>query len=160
METVDQDQTKLMPRQTEDPLLFRFFTEVGIIEQLARATLERALPDDLKMSQFIVLNHLVRLGGDWSPARLANAFQVTKGAITNSLQRLESRGLVKVVPDPNDGRGKLVSLTVKGRSKRDQCVRSIEPLLAELQKTFGEQRFAEVLPVLEEVRRYLDERRA
>ena len=56
-----------MTKQTEDPLLFRFFTEVGIIEQLARATLERALPDDLKMSQFIVLNHLVRLGGDWSP---------------------------------------------------------------------------------------------
>lgn len=149
-----------MPKQTEDPLLFRFFTEVGIIEQLARAALEHALPDDLKMSQFIVLNHLVRLGGDWNPARLANAFQVTKGAITNSLQRLESRGLVRIVPDPNDGRGKLVSLTAKGRSKREQCVRSIQPLLAELQRTFGEQRFVEVLPLLEEVRRYLDERRA
>ena len=76
---------------TKDPISFRFFTEIGIIEQLARNRLERGLPDGLKISQFSVLNHLVRLGGEWSPARLARAFQVTKGAMTNTLQRLEKR---------------------------------------------------------------------
>ena len=48
----------------------------------------------LKMSHFILLNHLVRLGGKWSPARLAAALQVTKAAVTNNLKRLEARGLV------------------------------------------------------------------
>ncbi len=148
-----------MAGKTADPLLFRFFNEVGIIDQLARARLEQALPDGLKMSQFVVLNHLVRLGGAWSPARLANAFQVTKGAITNSLQRLEARGLVKVVPDPRDGRGKLVSLTPAGRKTRGQCVAAIQPLLVEMQRTFGEKRFEEALPLLEEVRKYLDANR-
>ena len=133
--------------------------EVGIIEQLARAKLESVLPDNLKISQFTVLNHLVRLGGDWSPARLASAFQVTKGAITNTLQRLESRGLVKVVSDPSDGRGKLVSLTAKGRDIREECVRSIAPFLADLQKSFGRKRFSDALPLLQEVRVYLDENR-
>ena len=148
-----------MAKKPQDPLLFRFLNEVGIIEQLARAKLESVLPDGLKMSQFIVLNHLVRLGGDWSPVRLANAFQVTKGAITNTLQRLESRGLVKVVSDPRDGRGKLVSLTAAGRDKRTQCVRSIGPLLAELEAKFGKKRFEKALPLLEDVRKYLDEHR-
>lgn len=148
-----------MTRKARDPLSFRFLTEVGIIEQLARAKLESVLPDGLKISQFIVLNHLVRLGGDWSPARLANAFQVTKGAITNTLQRLESRGLVKVISDPHDGRGKLVSLTAMGRDMRKRCVRSIEPLLVELEAKFGEKRFEKALPILEDVRKYLDEHR-
>ena len=148
-----------MTRKTRDPLLFRFLNEVGIIEQLARTRLERVLPDELKMSHFVLLNHLARQGGDWSPARLASAFQVTKGAITNTVQRLESRGLVKVVPDPGDGRGKLVSLTAAGRDVREQCVRRTRPLLAELEAELGRQRFERTLPVLEDVRRYLDEDR-
>lgn len=149
-----------MSEPTKDPPLFRFFNEVGIIEQLARVKIESALPDGLKISQFIVLNHLVRLGGEWSPARLASAFQVTKGAITNTLQRLESRGLVKIAADPRDGRGKLVNLTSAGRRMRERCVRATEPMLAEMQTVFGAKRFVDALPLLQEVRRYLDENRS
>ena len=149
-----------MAEEPQDSLLFQFLNEIGIIDQLARTKLERALPDGLRISQFIVLNHLVRLGGDWSPVRLANAFQVTKGAITNTLRRLESRGLVAVVPDPHDGRGKLVRLTAAGRKTREKCVRSVDPLLTDLKARFGEQQFARALPLLEEVRKYLDDHRA
>ena len=139
--------------------MFRFLNEVGIIDQLARAKLESVLPDGLKISQFIVLNHLVRLSGDWSPARLANAFQVTKGAITNTLQRLESRGYVRIVSNPDDGRGKLVSLTAAGRKLREQCVGRVNPLLVDLEATLGKDRFARAIPLLEEVRKYLDNQR-
>lgn len=149
-----------MTNKAQDPLLFRFFNEVGIIDQLARAKLESVLPDGLKMSQFIVLNHLVRLGGDWSPARLANAFQVTKGAITNTLQRLESRGLVAVASDPHDGRAKLVRLTATGRRTRKKCVRAVKPVLVGMEAHFDEQRIAGVLPLLEKVRKHLDEHRS
>ena len=145
---------------TEDSPVLRLLTEVGIIEQLARNQLERNLPDGLRISQFGVINHLVRLGGDWSPIRLANAFQVTKGAMTNTLQRLESRGLVKVVADPEDGRGKLVSITDKGRAMRTRCVESVGPLIAELSAELSEKDLAMALPVLEKVRRYLDAHRS
>ncbi|MEQ1783915.1 MAG: helix-turn-helix domain-containing protein, partial [Hyphomonadaceae bacterium] len=89
-------------------LYFRLFTEIGIINQLSSNRLERELPDGMSLAQFGVLNHFVRLGGQWAPTRLARAFQVTKGAMTNTLQRLEAQGLVKVVPDPKDARAKLV----------------------------------------------------
>jgi len=148
-----------MAPPTEDPLAFRFFTEVGIIEQLARNRLERVLPDGLKMSQFVVLNHLVRLGGAWSPARLANALQVTKGAMTNTLQRLEKRRLVRVSADPSDGRGKLVDITEAGRDMRARCVECVAPLLADLSREVSVEDFSSALSVLIEVRQYLDAHR-
>ncbi len=149
-----------MGAPTEDPLAFRFFVEIGIIEQLARNRLERGLPDGLKVSQFSVLNHLVRLGGAWSPARLAGAFQVTKGAMTNTLQRLEKRGLVRVSPDPVDGRGKLVDITNSGRHMRDRCIDGVGPLLTDLSRALPDKDFATALPVLEKVREYLDSHRS
>jgi len=148
-----------MSQNHQDPPVFRFFTEIGIIEQLTRAKLERVLPEGMKISQFAVLNHLVRLPGDWSPARLASAFQVTRAAMTNTLQRLESRGLIKIEADPDDGRGKLISLCQTGRDMREKCIGSISPFLAEMEKEFGEQNFLVALPFLEELRNYLDEHR-
>lgn len=149
-----------MNHDDQDPIFFLFLNEIGIIDQLARAKFESVLPDGLRMSQFLVLNHLVRLGGQWSPARLANAFQITKGAITNTLQRLESRGCVKVSANPNDGRGKLVELTTAGRELRGSCIQNIAPLLAEMEKTFGRQQIMNTIPVLQEVRKFLDEERS
>ena len=147
-------------KPNQDPLVFRLFTEIGIIEQLSRNRLERGLPDGLKVPQFGVLHHLARLGGEWSPVRLANAFQVTKGAMTNTLQRLEKRGLVRVLADPRDGRGKLVGITPAGRKMRARCVGSIGPLLADLSKELSDKELAPALPVLEKIRKYLDSHRA
>ncbi len=97
-----------------DPVAFDFFTEIGIIAQLSQSRLQQALPGGLKLSHFTVLNHFARRGGEQSPAELARAFQVTKGAMTNTVQRLAARGLVAVRPDPRDGRAKLVSPTPAG----------------------------------------------
>ncbi len=149
-----------MVEPTKDPLAFRFFTEIGIIEQLARSRLERALPDGLKVSQFIVLNHLVRLGGEWSPARLAAALQVTKGAMTNNLQRLEKRRLVRVLANPTDGRGKLVTITEAGRDMRLRCVASVGPFLADLSRELPDKDLAAALPILEKMRIHLDAHRS
>ena len=148
-----------MAKKINDPLMFQFFTEIGIIEQLARAQFESVLPDGLKISQFSVLNHLVRLGDNQSPMHLAKAFQVTKGAITNTVQRLESRGLVKVIADPSDGRGKHICLTAKGRAIREECVHNIEPFMNELKDSLGKESFARALPILQQIRQTLDIKR-
>mgnify|MGYP001811996679 CR=1 FL=1 len=149
-----------MTNNKNDPTLFLFLNEIGIIDQLARAKMESTLPDGLRMSQFIVLNHLVRLGGLWSPARLASAFQLTKGAMTNTLQRLEARGLIEVSADPDDGRGKLVGLTEAGAEMRERCIDIVAPFLIELEKTFGRKRIADAIPLLTEVRQFLDKDRS
>lgn len=139
-----------------DPLIFAFLNELSIIEHLARNRLERVLPDGLRVSHFVVLNHLVRLGDGRSPARIARAVQVERPAMTNTIQKLEARGLVRTGPDPGDGRGKLVFLTEAGRAARQAAVaaaaKAISPIAAEL--TPAELEGA--LPTLRRLRAALD----
>lgn len=49
-----------------------------------------------------------------SAGQLARRADLSTGAMTNRLDRLEEAGLVKRVPDPGDRRGVLVELTAKG----------------------------------------------
>ncbi len=148
-----------MSEKSDDPFLFTFFNESGIISQLSNAVFESALPDGLKVSQFSVLNHLIRLGDGKTPSSLASAFQVTKGAMTNTLNRLESRNLIEVTPDPSDGRGKLVFITPKGKRVRDQSIENLAPMLVTISETFSNQEFAEILPFLQKLRAHMDQAR-
>ncbi len=152
----------MMAAPATDPVLFTLLNEIGIIEQLSRNRFERVLADvadGFRISHFSVLNHFVRLGDDKNPADLARAFQVTKGAMTNTIQRLAARGLVEVGTDPLDGRAKRVRITPAGRRVRDQAITAIGPVLAELEDTFGRQAFADALPFLQHLRAHLDRAR-
>ncbi|MGO4834140.1 MarR family winged helix-turn-helix transcriptional regulator, partial [Rhizobiaceae sp. 2RAB30] len=109
--------------------------------------------------QFVVLNHLARLGGEWTPLRLANAMQLTKGAMTNTLGHLSRKGYVAIRPDDRDGRSKLVTLTAEGRAARDAAVAAVAPELAALVEGVSAELLAEAIPPLETVRKFLDRRR-
>lgn len=139
-----------------DPTAFRVLNEIGIIAQLARARLEEAAGDSLSGAGFSVLNHLARLPGDWSPARLARAFQLTKGAMTNTLQRLEAAGLVRIAASPDDGRVKHVRLTRAGEKARNATLARLAPGMAALAGAFPAAYFADLLPRLASLRAYLD----
>ena len=65
-----------------DPTVIAFFSEIVMVEQLARTRLTRVLPRGMELSHFMVLNHFARLGGERTPAQLARAFHVTRGAMT------------------------------------------------------------------------------
>lgn len=140
----------------QDPLLFTFFNEIGIIDQLAQTAFEEVLPDALTVSQFSVLNHLIRLGDGKKPSDLARAFQVTKGAMTNTLSKLEAAGLIRVKPDPQDGRGKIVTVTAKGLRVRDRSLHNLAPVLSEISKALPAKDFRAALPFLQKLRMHLD----
>ncbi|MDQ0466696.1 DNA-binding MarR family transcriptional regulator [Caulobacter ginsengisoli] len=144
------------PRTRPDVELF---TEIGIIQQLSNAALERALPDGLSAAGFGVLTHFVRRGGEESPARLAGAFQVTKGAMTNTLQRLEAAGFVAIRGDAADGRRKLVSLTPAGRAAYEDGLVRLRPRMEGLRTAFSDADFETALPFLRALRIWLDEHR-
>lgn len=137
-------------------LLFAAFNEIAIIEQLARTRFEAVMPHGLLLPHFAVLNHLVRLGDDKSLKFLAFAFQVSKGAMTNTIQRLERRDLVEVRPDPSDGRGKRVFITAAGRAVREEAIASLGPEFSEFTSNPGLEVFRTILPHLETIRRALD----
>ena len=115
-----------MPDHKHAPL-FELFNEIGIIEQLSRASLEARLPRAIIGPHFTMLNHLVRLGDGRAPIDMARAFQVPKSTLTHTLKGLEGQGLTEMRPNPADGRSKLVYLTPSGRVLRHQTIAALGP---------------------------------
>jgi DNA-binding MarR family transcriptional regulator len=92
----------------------------------------------LEAFEFDVLAALRRAGPPYqlSPGQLLVHTLVASGTMTNRLDRLERRGLVRRRRDPHDGRGVRVSLTARGRAKVDAAIDDLldreRALLAEL----------------------------
>jgi DNA-binding MarR family transcriptional regulator len=143
--------------EDEVPLAAVLFSEVFMADQIARSRLARALPRGMELSHFSVLNHLNHIGVERSPAQLARTFHVTRGAMTNTLGRLEWAGHVHVRPDWEDARKKLVSISPSGRKAYEGAVAALAPILAEAVEKIGAERVRAALPVLRELRRRLTE---
>lgn len=147
------------PGAAGDPLVFRLFNEIAIIDQLGSRLFERVMPDGMTLPQFVVLNHFVRLGRPSSPLRLARAFQVTKSAMTNTLQHLERAGFVTVEPDPTDARAKVVFITQSGRAAREAAIAALAPALARISDGLDPAEIDAALPLLRRLREQLDAER-
>jgi len=138
---------------------YRLFNEINIIAQLSANAFERVLPHGLTLSQFSVLNWFVRVDDLATPGRLAQAFQVSKGAMTNTLKRLLDKGFVTVVTDPQSARSKHVRMTPAGRQARDAAIAASAPLLTEVLAELDGNRIRALLPALETLRIHLDRAR-
>jgi DNA-binding MarR family transcriptional regulator len=148
-----------MPEKPDDPALFSLFNEIGIISQLATTMFERVMPHDLTVAQFSVLNHLSRREDHQAPAKMANAFQVSKGTMTSTIGRLEIKGFVDVTPNPKDGRGKFVGITETGLAARNDAVAALGPDLAWLSNQTASHDISGLTQHLATIRKLLDARR-
>ena len=139
-------------------LAVTLFSEILAADQLMRNRLSKVLPKGMEISHFSVLNQLVFVGGERSPAQLAQTFHVTRGAITNTLSKLEWAGYVHIRPDWDDARRKMVAISPAGRQARDHAVASIAPLINDVVGDMGADKVRTVLPVLRELRARLEPR--
>jgi DNA-binding MarR family transcriptional regulator len=78
----------------------------------------------LEAWEFDVLSALRRDGPPYrlSPGTLLTQTLVTSGTMTNRIDRLADRGLVRRRPSPGDRRGVLVELTDEGRTRVDAAM--------------------------------------
>ena len=143
----------------DDPLAFQVLNEVGIISQLSSNLATRLLAPELNLSQFTLLNHFTRLGGERSLVQLAGAMQVTKAAMTNTVARLHAKGLLDVQPDPLDGRGKRVSLTPAGLAARQQAVQRLGRAMAGMGQAVSDDELSAALQALRQLRVWFDSHR-
>ena len=144
-----------MQEKTED-IAIALFGELFTADQLARNRISKVLPRGMQLSHFSVLNHLAGIGDERSPAQLARAFHVTRGAMTNTLAKLEWAGHIHIRPDWDDARRKFVAISPSGRAARDAAVQAITPLIGEVVQALGADRVRSVLPVLRELRTKLE----
>jgi DNA-binding MarR family transcriptional regulator len=79
---------------------------------------------DLKTWAFDVLATLRRQGAPYqlTPTELSRATMLTSGAMTNRLDRLEAKGLIRRAQDPDDRRGVRIVLTETGLALADKAV--------------------------------------
>ena len=138
-------------------LAITLFGEILMADQLARSRLSKALPKGMELSHFSVLNHLDRANSERSPAQLAKTFHVTRGAMTNTLGKLELAGYVHIRPDWDDARRKMVAISPAGRRARDAALAGIAPMIGDIVDRLGEERVRAALPILRELRLRLDE---
>lgn len=139
-----------------DPLATALFSELFTADQLSRALLSKVLPRGMELSHFAVLNHLATLQEERSPAQLAQTFHVTRGAMTNTLSKLEWAGHVHIRPDWEDARRKMVAISPAGRVARDTAVMAMTPVLRQIVNKIGPEKVRTALPVLRELRRQLE----
>jgi DNA-binding MarR family transcriptional regulator len=90
----------------------------------------------LESSEFDVLSALRRSGKPYelSPGQLLRETLVTSGTMTNRVDRLAGKGLVRRLPDPADRRGVIVQLTAEGRARVDSA---LEQLLMQERRLLG-----------------------
>ena len=79
---------------------------------------------ELESWEFDVLATLLRTGAphQLTPGQLLDSMMISSGAMTNRIDRLESRGFVERVKNPDDGRQVLVTLTADGQAKVDAAL--------------------------------------
>jgi DNA-binding MarR family transcriptional regulator len=146
-----------MSKTSRSDLANVLFSELLMADQLARNRLSKVLPRGMELSHFGVLNLLARMQGERTPAELARAFHVTRGAMTNTLAKLEWAGYVHIRPDWDDARRKMVAISPAGRAARDAALAAISPLIDDIVQTLGEERVRQTVPVLRELRLRLEQ---
>jgi DNA-binding MarR family transcriptional regulator len=141
----------------QNEMAIALFGELFMADQLARGRISRVLPKGMELSHFSVLNHLAGLNEERTPAQLARAFHITRGAMTNTLARLEAAGHIHIRPDWDDARQKFVAISPAGRAARDAAVAAVAPLIGDVVAALGMDKVRAALPVLREIRLRMEE---
>ena len=136
----------------ENSLAVSLFGEILALDQLVRARLAKVLPKGMELSHFSVLNQLSHTKIERTPAQIAKSFRVTRGAITNTLGKLELSGYIHVRPDWDDARRKMVSISPAGIVARNNALTAVTPIINELVSEMGEERLKAIVPILRELR--------
>ncbi len=114
-------------------------------EKLRQGVLANVSGYGLDFAGFDVILTLRRQGKGktLSPSELAKDMMLSTSAMTNRLDRLEKRTLIKRMMDPNDRRGQKVALTDAGLALADEMVvthvKTEESMLTRLTETERDQ---------------------
>lgn len=100
-------------------------------------------------SHMTVMQHIRPEGTGMS--ELVERLQMTKQALNYLVEYLEQQGYVERLPDPHDGRAKIVRLTAQGREMERQARKIIQQTQAEWAESLGAERMAQLHELLRDL---------
>jgi DNA-binding MarR family transcriptional regulator len=130
------------PRHLPFAIVGRLGRVAAYLDQAINALLA---PYGLSRPYWDVLASLRRAGQPFelSPTDLYRGLMRSSGTMTHRLRRLESEGLIERVPDPADGRAKIIRLSERGR----EAAAAAQEIFADIERRFaaevGDERFDE-----------------
>jgi DNA-binding MarR family transcriptional regulator len=136
--------------------------ELGILLFVANRALEQRAFDavvaagitDITLAQARVA---ARIGPDGSRVSdLAEQARVTKQSAAFLVEQLETSGYVERVPDPTDGRARLVRLTTRARRVAEAADAEVQRVLREWADHVGETRLRQMHETLRDLREITD----
>jgi DNA-binding MarR family transcriptional regulator len=136
--------------------------ELGILLFVANRALEERAFDavvaagitDITPAQARVA---ARIGPDGTRVSvLAEQARVTKQTAAFSVEQLEKAGYVERVPDPSDGRARLVRLTPKAQPMIDAAGEEVQRVMDEWADHVGEERLDQLHTTLADLRELTD----
>lgn len=138
------------------------YADLGILLFVANRSLEQRAYDavvaagstDITLAQARVA---MRIGpGGTRISELAEQARVTKQTAGFLVEQLEAAGYVEKVPDPTDGRARLVRLTSRAHRMVPIANREVEQALTEWAEHVGPQRMQQLYEVLSDLRPLTD----
>jgi DNA-binding MarR family transcriptional regulator len=136
--------------------------ELGILLFIVNRELERRAHDavvaagitDITIAQARVAARIGPHGSRVSD--LAEQARVTKQSAAFLVDQLEAAGYVKRVPDPTDGRARLVQLTTRAGRVAEVADAEVERVLTEWAEHVGDERLRQVHETLRDLREITD----
>lgn len=129
--------------------------ELGFLVSAVRSsiwdTIEAELaPLDISPAQFVVFNSIA-LGKGRTIGEFCRLLGYDSGAMTRLLDRMEKKGLVRRVTNPEDRRSYLVELTAESKAMFPQAKRRVEAVFRRLLAGFSDAQAKALKRSLEQV---------
>jgi DNA-binding MarR family transcriptional regulator len=165
MEKIDMKDTQLAPEFTAAPsetLGLEIFDRVidtsiaYLVGRTSRAIIKRLTKKfadagfDVSYEQWSILVHLYRKDGQ-TQQELSTVSVKDKAAITRLLNVLEKKNIVLRVPDRSDKRSKLVYLTHKAKSFRDDLIAMVMEMLMEAEQGISNEEMVQCKSTLNKI---------
>lgn len=141
------------PRQPLELGILLFVTNRAL-EQRAYDAVVAAGITDITLAQARVAARIAPCGS--RVQELAEQARVTKQSAAFLVEQLEAAGYVERVPDPTDGRARLVRLTARSRPLVEAANAEVERVLTEWSDHVGPERLHDMLLTLRDLRELTD----
>ena len=85
------------------------------------------------------------------PTALAESLQITKQSVNDLLRDMEAKGYLTLVPDPTDGRARIIQLTATGHELEQTTHEAARAASEAFEQVLGRRRYAALYAALDEV---------
>lgn len=117
--------------------------------------LSQAGHDEIRQAHSVIFRYILPEGSRIT--ELAEKAGITKQSMAALVEHLHTHGYVRIEPDPNDGRAKLVVLTARGEAVQREAERLSREVERRWAAALGESEMATLRSLLDRLYEHLEE---